>query len=271
MAGWGLLRGLDDARNGIVPNSGGILDGLSQPEGASGLSLILEPRDIATIPGLSQHVYDDAARQKQGSFVATNAQPDGYAPRLDQVSLTPWDGNPSGLDLSATVGQPADNQSKSGEKYKQGAKAAEIFGNAIDWWNDQNKILGLHFGPEGPEMLEKYTGPVGKGLVAVENGLKAGGEIANGAPRLPTVVGAGIKTGVELGGPALGSLIGGTLLTPVGLTPVGAVGGGLFGEFLADRAFDGKSNRQVGEAAGQSLYDGMVNNPYYDPRLIAMP
>jgi hypothetical protein len=243
----GFTRWMDDETHdtGFTPTPGGILDGLAEPYRGSGLSLILEPKDIATIPGLPQHVYDDATR----SSFATNGQPD----------------------LSASASQSADNQPNLGEKYEQGAKAAEYFGNAIDWWNDQNKILGLRFGQEGPEVLEKYTGPAGKGLVAVENGLKAAGEIANGAPKLPTVAGAGIKTGVELGGPALGSLVGGALLTPVGLAPVGAVGGGLLGGFLADRAFGGKSNQQVGEAAGQSLYDGMVNNPYYDPRLIAMP
>jgi hypothetical protein len=60
-------------------------------------------------------------------------------------------------------------------------------------------------------------------------------------------------------------------LTPAGLTPVGAVGGGILEGLLADRALEGKSNQQVGEAAGQSLYNGMVGNAYYDPRLIAMP
>lgn len=251
------------------PTPGGILDGSPEPYSGRSLSLILGPKDIATIPGLPQYLYDDAARR--GSSVVTDGRRDGYASGLDQVSLTPWDRKSSGPDLPIPASRSTDNQSNLGEKYEQGAKAAEYFGNAVDWWNDQNKILGLHFGPGGPEMLEKYTGPVGKALVATKNGLEAAGEIANGAPKLPTLAGAGIKTGVELGGPALGGLIGGALLTPFALTPVGAVGGGLLGGGLADRAFDGKSNQRVGEAAGRSLYDGMVNNPYYDPRLIAMP
>jgi hypothetical protein len=91
----------------------------------------MEPKDIATVPGLPEHVYDEAARQKQGSFVAANSQPDGYDPGLDQVSLTPRDWNPSGLDLSPSAGQSADNQSKPGEKYERGAKAAEYFEKSI--------------------------------------------------------------------------------------------------------------------------------------------
>jgi hypothetical protein len=46
---------------GFVPAPGGLLDGLPKPTGASSLHLLMEPQDIATIPGLPQHVYNTAA------------------------------------------------------------------------------------------------------------------------------------------------------------------------------------------------------------------
>jgi hypothetical protein len=134
-------------------------------------------------------------------------------------------------------------------------------------------------------MLEKYTGPAGKGLVAVDNGLRAAGEIAKGAPVLPTIAGAGIKTGSTLGAMALGAegggALGGAALAPFGVAPVGAViggaGGGILGGFAPDWVYGHMSNQQIGEAAGRLAGDAaqsygkyVADNPYYDPRL-AMP
>jgi len=284
----GMLRRLDDDGHeaGFVPAAGGLLDGLQGSDVGSSLHLLMEPEDIATVPGLPQHVYDDAARYARGAMAkdpsgvpaAMSGQPDEYVSRLDQVSLAPRNLNPSGLDLPVPATQLTDNQSKADEKYEKGAKAAEYLEKGIDWWNGQNKILGLHFGPEGPEMLEKYTGPAGKGLVAVENGLKAGGEIANGAPALPTIAGAGIKTGSTLGamglgmegGGALGFAVGG----PVGST-IGGVAGGILGGLAPDWVYGNMSNQQIGEAAGHMVDDAgrsydryVIRNPYYDPRLM---
>src|SRR5207237_5503174 len=112
--------------------------------------------------------------------------------------------------------------------------------------NRQNQILGLHFGEEGPKLLEKYTGPVGDALVAVDNGLRAGGEIAKGAPALPTLAGAGIKTGSTLGAMALGTTGGAELGTalggPVGGV-VGGVGGGILGGLAPDWVYGHMSNQ----------------------------
>jgi hypothetical protein len=269
---------MDDQSNDrdFIATPGGLLDGLPGPGAVSSLPLFMDAKDIATIPGLPQHVYDDAVRYDQS--VANNDGPGRYISGLDQVSLAPQGLNPSGLDLSAPARQSADNQSEPGDKYEQGAKAAEFFGKGIDWWNDQNRILGLHFGAEGPEMLEKYTGPIGNGLVAVENGLKAGGEIAKGAPVLPTIAGAGIKTGSTLGAAALGAEGGGALGTAI-LGPVGGVIGGVVGGVAGgvapDLVYGNINNQQVGEAAGRILgnagrsYDRyVIHNPYYDPRLM---
>jgi hypothetical protein len=248
----------------------GLLDGLPEPaepnsSGGYGLQLLMSPEQISTIDWSSPETEDGQEHQSAGLTIGqadagnsvdggSNGSPtSGYVPGWDHVSLAPQDLNPSGLDIPAPAPQSPADPSKPGDKYERGSGAAEYLGTGIGWWNDQNRILGMHFGQEAPDLLEKYTGPVGKALVPIANGLGAAGEIANGAPPLPTLAGAGIKSGVELGAPALGSLIGGALLTPVGLTPVGVVGGGLLGDYLAGRAFHGESNQQVGEAAGRGL------------------
>jgi hypothetical protein len=277
MRGAGLLGWRDDGEN-FVPTPGGLLDGLPSTDIGSSLHMFLEPKDIATVPGLPQHVYDEAARIDLARSSAANNQPPEYASQPGQVSLTPWSANSSGLDLSAPASRSADNPSEPNEKYEQGAKAADFLAKGIDLWNGQNKILGLHFGQEGPEMLEKYTGPVGKGLVALDNGLKAAGEIAHGAPALPTLAGAGIKTGSTLGAMALGgeggAALGGLAAGPIGSVVVGALGG-VAGAFAPDWVYGNMSNQQIGEAAGRAADSAgrsynkyVVNNPYYDPRLM---
>lgn len=270
----------------------------SQPMRGNALSLMMDPSEIATIPGLPEHYYeggtglgdyaDPRVRQGVGGFgdlselsstpslpsagqaSAEPGNPAGYVPALDQVSLAPHDWNPSGLDISAPATQSA--SSNPGEKYAQGGKAAEYFGNGIDWWNQQNKILGLHFGQEGPKLLEKYTGPVGTALGVIGNGLDAAGEIKNGAPVIPTVAGAGIKTVSSLGGAALGAA-GGAAVGGV----IGGALGGIAGGVAPDWVYRNMSDQQLGEAAGRvldnagrSYRDYVIDNPYYDPRL-AMP
>jgi hypothetical protein len=176
MRGSGLL-GWQDEGESFVPTPGGLLDGLPAADTGSSLHMFMEPKDIATIPGLPQHVYDDAARYEQASSTATDSRPTGYVSHLDQVSLTPWDGNSAGLDLSAPASQSPDNPSKPGEKYEQGANGLGFLHHGINLWNAQNALLGLHFGPDGAELLKKYSEPVAKGLVPLENGLEAVADI----------------------------------------------------------------------------------------------
>jgi len=72
MAGWELVGGLDDGHQ-LVPAPGGVLDGLPERDNkSSSLPLFLSAKDIATIPGLPQHVYeapnfDQPARQDAGA------------------------------------------------------------------------------------------------------------------------------------------------------------------------------------------------------------
>jgi len=282
---------------GFAP--GGLLGGLFEPAppdpvADSGLQLLMSPEQIASIDrppegdggqgresvGLTNGQADSGSSASGGS----NGSPgSGYVPGWDHVSLARQDLNPWGLDIPAPA--PQSPPPNSGEKYEQGATAAKIFGNGIDWWNDQNKILGLHFGPEGPELLEKYTGPVGKALVGIENGLAAAGEIKNGSPAIPTLAGAGIKTLSTLGAMKLGAE-GGAVLgayapipgAPASGAAIGGVAGGILGGLAPGWVYGNPSNQQVGEAAGRvldnagrSYRDYVIDNPYYDPRLMAMP
>jgi hypothetical protein len=64
----GLLGWQANGEN-FVPTPGGLLDGLPDTAPVSSLHMFLEPEDIATIPGLPQHVYDEAARNDKARQV----------------------------------------------------------------------------------------------------------------------------------------------------------------------------------------------------------
>jgi hypothetical protein len=63
----GFPRWIDDESHdtGFVPTPGRLLDGIAKPESRSSLHYIMDPKEIATIPGPPQHVYDDAAKYDQ--------------------------------------------------------------------------------------------------------------------------------------------------------------------------------------------------------------
>lgn len=63
----GFPRWIDDESHdtGFVPTPGGLLDGIPKPERRSSLHFLMDPKDVATIPGLPQYVYDDAAKYEQ--------------------------------------------------------------------------------------------------------------------------------------------------------------------------------------------------------------
>lgn len=231
---------------GIVssqPNLGGLLAGLPDSNTGTSLHLLMEPRDIADVPGLPQYVYDEAAKYDhkydQNSLAAKNDGAAGYVSSLDRVSLAPPDWNCAGLNLSAPAPRPPVSQPEPGEKYERASKAADFFSTGIDRWNNQNEILGLHFGSEGPRLLKKYSGPIGTFADSLGNGFEAASEIEKGAPDLPTYAGAAIKTGVDWGavalGTSLGAAIGSRINKPYG-TVFGGVGGGLIGGAVPDWA-----------------------------------
>jgi len=262
---------LDDQKT-AGPAQGSIFDGLPGMSDSSSLNWLMAPEAILAIPELPQHVYDRAMKDRQSDPIANGGEE--HASSLDQASLAPSVSNSSGSDHSGVPTVPAQ---RPGERYEQGSKATGYLEKAIDLWNGQNRILGLHFGQEAPEMLEKYTGPIAKGLIPLENGLAAASEIQNGAPALPTVAGASIRTGSTLGAMALGAMGGaelGTLLGGPAGAPVGGAIGGFVGGIAPDWVYGNASNGQLGEAAGRIAADTghaydryVIRNPYFDPRL----
>src|SRR3954463_8802497 len=69
----------------------------------SALSWFMEPHEINSVPGLPDYAYaDQRLRQDVGGQQGTESKSGNYASTLDQASLTPYDWNPSGLDLSRT-------------------------------------------------------------------------------------------------------------------------------------------------------------------------
>ncbi|HKX36477.1 MAG TPA: hypothetical protein VJM79_07410 [Rhizorhapis sp.] len=258
------------------PNLGGLLAGLPDSDTGSSLHLLMEPRDIAAVPGLPQYVYDEAAKYDQKSLAAKNGEATGYVSNLDRVSLAPPDWNSSGLDLSAPAPRPPGAKPQPEEKYQQASKAAKYFSTGIDRWNDQNEILGLHFGAEGPRFLKKYSGPIGTFADGLGNGFAAASEIEKGAPALPTYSGAAIRTGIDWGAVALGTSLGAALGTRIFGAPYGTVGGGIgggfIGGFVPDWAHGRMSNQELGETVleptGSAYNKYVIHNPYYDPRLM---
>jgi hypothetical protein len=219
----------------------------------SALSWFMEPHEINSVPGLPDYAYaDQRLRQDVGGQQGTESKSGNYASTLDQASLTPYDWNPSGLDLSRT-GRSSAGES-TGDKLERGSKAADYFNTGIDWWNHQNKILGLHFGQEGPELLERYSKPVTRVLGPAAEALDTAADIAKGAPVVPTLSGGIIKGGSRLGGAALGAAGGGTLGGLYFGTPGGVIGGvigGLAGGAAPDWMYRNMSRQQIGEDAAR--------------------
>lgn len=67
MGNFEMPRWPEDAEDVVAsrPNPGGLLAGLPDSDTGSSLHLLMEPRDIAAVPGLPQYVHDGAARYHQ--------------------------------------------------------------------------------------------------------------------------------------------------------------------------------------------------------------
>jgi hypothetical protein len=249
------LTPLPMPRNAGLFTLSGLANREPQPPHGTSLSLLMEPHEIASVPGLPDHAYggnafgdyvDQRVQQNVGGHAA------GYAPSLDQVSLAPHDWNPSGLDLSERAGSSADEST--GDKLELGSKVSDYFNTGIEFWNGQNKILGLHFGPEGPEMLESYSKPITKVLGSAAEILGTGADIVKGAPIVPTLSGGIIKGGSRLGGATLGAAGGGALGEAAFGPPGGVIGGvfgGLAGGIAPDFMYQNMSRQQIGENAAR--------------------
>lgn len=97
----GLLHWIPDNSHdiGFSRTPGGLLDGMPDTNGGSSLFLFMEPKDIATIAGLPQHVYDEAAKHDQ-------AQNSGAA--AEQRMAAAVTNGPSGVEKAALGAQTAE-------------------------------------------------------------------------------------------------------------------------------------------------------------------
>lgn len=237
----------------------------SQPPRGTSLSLFMEPHEIASIPGLPDHVYqglgdyaDQRVRQSaEGGGLAGiapslrmptsepsshgSAARSGYVSSLNGVSLAQPDWGSFGSDLS----RPANaTKAEAGDKLQRAATSVGILGRVTDGWGVLNHGVGLRLGMEGAERLAKYADPVGAALGPIERGIEAYDETSKGAPKFQTRAGAGAKSAAGLwgagAGAAMGAAVGGPFMEFT--IPAGAFLGGL----AADRVTGKMSNQQAG-------------------------
>lgn len=259
------------------PAQQGILDGLSAPSTSSGLHMLMEPQDIATIPGLPAHVYQDAGVKSPGDYAlsvatpvrASTRQPPGYVSPLDHVSLAQPDWNSSGLNFSQSGSVP--KATDTGDKLESAGTGANILGHGIDLWNAQNALVGIPLGQEGARLLGGYTGPVAEALGPIGEGIKGYSEWKNGAPIVPTATGTAANAITGWTGARIGALGGGEIGGFFGQPEVGAVVGGAIGGFAPEFAYRHMSQQQIGNAMARAY--GQVADAYgrtvsVDPRSV---
>jgi len=228
-----ILPAQRDDRPGILSD---MLYREPQPPRGTGLSLFMEPHELATVEGLPDHVREGLGDYAGQDSRGAAKQPAGYVSTLDQVSLTP------DRDLSGAVSSEPGPMPKpeADDKLERAAKGVDILGKAIDGWDVLNHGVGLRLGMEGAEMLGKYAGPAGAALVPIEHAAEAYAETSKGAPEFETWAGAGGKAAAILGGMGAGAMAG-AWGGPLGIA-AGSVIGGLAPELMLRNV----SNQQVG-------------------------
>lgn len=240
---------LDTGEGGIdagAPNTitGMVRDWASRPpQRSSGLHLLLEPDEIATIPGMQD--YTEAGSASPGANQLAG-NPPGSVSSLDRVSLAPYAGDPGP--------NPSPALAESAGKTDQAATGVGILGHVMDGWNISNHGVGLFLGQEGADMLDKFTGPAAAALVPAEHALDAYAETSKGAPKFQTWAGAAGKTATTLGGMGVGAMAGAALGGPFMefTMPLGAAIGGLAPEWMSKQF----SNQQFGRAIDRAFQTG---------------
>lgn len=173
----------------------------------SGLTLLMEPQEIASVPGLPQHVYE--------SLPSTSPGPGAVVP------------------ASYVISRPGSSDAETrADKFERGATGTEFLGHAKDGWNAGNQVVDKVLKSGRAEKLRLIAEKSDYVLAPIANGLGAAAEIAKGAP--------------------VGTTVAGYMLGP-------------------NKQKIGESAQRVLKNAGQSYSRGVLNNPYYDPRLAAMP
>jgi hypothetical protein len=145
-----------------------------------------------------------------------------------------------------------------GAGYDRGAAATGISGKVLNGFDVQNGALALKYGTQAAGDLSKFTGPIGLLVAPVQNTLQAAGDIANGEPQTPTIMGAMGKTAAGTGGTLLGSMAGGAALGSwIGpeAVPLGAAAGGLLFGLGVDTSLDSTSNQKLGNAISNAFLD----------------
>lgn len=288
-----------DSQQNAEQSPKGILDGLPEPRPLNSLSLLLEPQDIADVPGLAAHDYKDAGvpsladyadRRVQQDFaglgdlsgsaatpalpstaapVHASRQPTGYASTFDHVSLTQPNWNSPGLNLSQNESVP--KATDTGGKLESAGTGASILGHGIDLWNAQNALVGIPLGQEGARLLRGYTKPVAEALGPVAEGIKGYSEWKNGAPIVPTATGTAASAITGWAGARIGALGGAEAGAWFGQPEVGMVIGGAFGGLAPEFAYRHMSQQQIGNAM-ENAY-GRIADAYgrtisVDPRSV---
>jgi hypothetical protein len=188
--------------------------------------------------------------------------PEAGLPMAGASQSVPWTvqggiAAPAGAISPAMYGNTA-GVPQPGAGYDRGAAATGIFGDVLDGFDLQNDALALKFGGQAADNLSKFTGPIGLLVEPVQNSLQAAGDIADGEPQTPTIMGAMGKTAAGTGGTLLGSMAGGAALGSLAgpeAVPFGAAAGGLLFGLGVDTSLGSVSNQKLGNAISNAFLD----------------
>lgn len=269
--GW--LDGDDSAGDAAAPDAGlskaeapltitGLLREATMPKRLRGtsLSLIMEPHEIADVPGLPDHVYEGLGVAGASS---PKVRPAGYQTSLDRVSLTPMQAGDAGLEPSRSP--EGINRGSASDRWHQGARAAGIVNGGNTFWDAGNRVVSGIMGLEGEVgRLGDHSKWAGRVLEPLANGLEAQSEVAKGAPKIDAYNGATWKTITGLAGAEGGAEIGALAGTPLG--PPGIIGGtiigGIVGGFAPNLLFGNRNQSQTGRLIAQTHADYVRNDPW---------
>jgi hypothetical protein len=190
----------------------------------TGLTLLMEPHELASVDGLPDHIREGLGDYASQSSRDATKQPAGYA---------------------SAASRPEED-----DKIEHAAKGTGILGHVMEGWDVLNHGVGLFLGQEGADMLGKVAGPAATALGPIEHAGEAYAETSGPkhAPEFPTWAGAAGKSAAGLwgagAGAATGAVVGGLVGGPFMefTIPLGAALGGGAADYLSRKV----SNQQAG-------------------------